>query len=134
MNSSNHATRQTHIGLLSGRVISVTRSNLSLILEAFHHQVNRSKFSITHFVGRIVTETVQGTDVSCDARKGSTRVRQTRCVERPTARGLCQIVHLSTREIVKFSADRHSFKWTHLAKVSVVLSLRTWNEDLPVTL
>src|ERR1051325_1273797 len=51
-------------GLLFRRVVSIARADLCLAFQTFDFELNGSKFSVTSFVGWIVTETVKRADVT----------------------------------------------------------------------
>src|SRR6188474_797399 len=115
-------------------VVSIACADLCFVFQAAHFEFDRTKLSIASFVGWIVTETVERTDVSGYTRERSPCVGESRGFKTSSTGGARQIVHLFPREIVERAADRHPFKRTHLAEAVEILFLRFREEELAVSL
>src|SRR5688572_11002287 len=121
-------------GLLFRRVVSIARADLCLVFQTFDFELDGTEFSVTSFIGRIVTNTVKRADVSRHARKRRARICQRRRSKASAAGSTCKLIHLAARQVVKLAADRHSFKRAHLAEAVEIFRLRLREEELAVTL
>src|SRR6185503_19234576 len=93
--------------LLFRRVVTIARADNCFVFQASHFEFDRTILPVASFVGWIVTETVLRPDILSHTRKRCARIGECRGDKTPATRNTREIIHLTAREIIKLSADRH---------------------------